>query len=139
MDAHPICQRLKSLREDRLGISTEAMAERIRAVGRAEGLTITGGSVSRYERNRVPRADYIGAVARVAGVSTDWLIHGEESDEAVRGAGDRRRAWADRLRALADQLEADYVEPEEGAPPVVPRELYKEIGAPEGAAARGES
>src|SRR5262249_42889390 len=39
-------------------------------------------SVARYERGRIPRLPILEAVARLGGVTVEWLLHGEKRMQA---------------------------------------------------------
>jgi transcriptional regulator with XRE-family HTH domain len=74
--------RLKHLRENVLKISQARLAAELDAAGVHGGTTNV--SVMRYEKDeRIPGADYLRAFARLAGVTADWLLNGEE-----QGRGD---------------------------------------------------
>lgn len=69
--------RLKFVRENVLGWSTRRAQQELSA----NGVDIESHStVLRYEKDqRVPGADYVAVLARMAGVSADWLLTGEGS------------------------------------------------------------
>jgi len=79
-------ERLKYVREQLLQLSQADLAGRLVAEGGLSG--ITNVSVMRYEKGlRMPGADYVRAVAQVAGLDLAWLLTGE--GEAVEGATEK--------------------------------------------------
>ena len=64
-----ICNRLAALREDLFGPRGKSeMARR---------LAIRPSTYDRYERDRVPPADLLVKIARIANVTLEWLMTGE--------------------------------------------------------------
>lgn len=66
-----ISDRLKSLRGNR------TLIEFSKLVG------VPVSTVRSYEQGRMPPADYIGVVANICNVSSDWILFGEESDSKL--------------------------------------------------------
>jgi transcriptional regulator with XRE-family HTH domain len=64
-------QRIRQARK-RMGLTQREFAER---------LGIIKVSVARYETGRLPRADLLDKIARLAGVTTHWLLHGEPGSD----------------------------------------------------------
>jgi len=65
------------------------LGKRIRYVRKKLGMTqdkfgtqlgVTKLSVARYESGRLPRVDVLDRIARHAGVSLNWLLHGSDTD-----------------------------------------------------------
>ena|SRR5437879_2907553 len=67
------------------------VGQRIRSVRRGLNLTqaqlgrrlgVIPISIARYEAGRVPRADVLERIARLGGVTTSWLLHGERGGDS---------------------------------------------------------
>jgi|RhiMetdeSRZDD1v2_1073273.scaffolds.fasta_scaffold597319_2 transcriptional regulator with XRE-family HTH domain len=93
----------------------QAVGERVRQARKRLGLTqaqfaerlgVIKGSVARYEAGRIPRTDVLDNIARLSGVTTPWLLHGEARDESRPRpiAGEPLGALG---RELLDQLQAE--------------------------------
>jgi transcriptional regulator with XRE-family HTH domain len=70
MQAPDVGQRIRRIRQ-KLGLTQARFAQR---------LGITKISVSRHEAGRIPRSDLLDAIARLGGVSVEWLLHGQTSE-----------------------------------------------------------
>jgi transcriptional regulator with XRE-family HTH domain len=78
--------RLRHVRET-LGLTRAGFARRLR---------VTRNSVSRYELgHQVPTAEVLVRVARVGGVSLDWLLAGDDAGRRARSG-----EWATTVAAL---------------------------------------
>lgn len=95
--------RLKWVREERLGLKLREMAKRLTE----EGQAVTHVTVARYEDNgkdgRVPGADYVQAVAKLAGVDGGWLLTGAGSPD-----GDGGRGWADDMLNVVRYVQGEH-------------------------------
>ena len=59
-------------------------------------------SVARYEAGRVPRAQVLEKIARIGGVTTSWLLHGEAIETTVsRGRQTTPKELSDVMRLLS--------------------------------------
>lgn len=82
-----IGQRLEYARKVELRVSMREMERMLASLG----VDATYVSVARYEHDeRVPPADYVAAVAQLAGLSPGWLLAGEGAPRpAERGAAEK--------------------------------------------------
>ena len=130
-------ERLRELREKDLRMSARELQEELRRRGVQVDSHTT---ILRYERGRVPRADYVLELARLAGVSPSWVLSGEEprvqpaDGRDLYRAGQHDVAWrvARRLAHIMEDLHAiDATIPVwPGGPlrPLPPAEGKKEAG-----------
>lgn len=109
-----LAARLKYVREQVLGVSQAVMATRLEADGGLDGTTNV--SVMRYEKGeRMPGADFVRAVAQVAGVDPTWLLTGEgvpAASETAEGSATPPGAQSpyDLAREAADLARASAIE-----------------------------
>ena len=98
MELVAVGKRLRELREKHLGLDTLELAALLKEMG-VRGAS--NASVSRYESGkRTPPADYIWAMAHLAGVTTDWILA-----PAPAGAADPYREGVERaIVAMFERL-----------------------------------
>lgn len=71
-DLTTLGERLRWVRENVLRLSTHGLAEKLEA---EEVDDSSNASVTRYEQGkRVPKVEYVAAIAQMAGVSLDWIV-----------------------------------------------------------------
>ena len=129
-------QRLKWVREKRLKRSAYRLVDDLKAVGvDIESHT----TVYRYEKGRMPPADYVAALAELAGMTTDEIMRpgraqgDAESDATADTRGAARHLAADLLEDMAARLRE---EAGRGAPEI-PEDAYRPEPPP-GERERGE-
>lgn len=89
-------ERLKHVRENVLGISQAKLAARLEESGVPDGTTNV--SVMRYEKgDREPSAEYVRALAALAGVDAGWLLTGEGEEARPSEAEE----WTEHVLQLA--------------------------------------
>jgi transcriptional regulator with XRE-family HTH domain len=79
----------------RIGQVRGRLALTQRQFGRRVG--VSRNAVSLYERGRIPRSAVLDRIARLGGVSVEWLLHG--SVQAPPPSGDR--AWQEAVGLLS--------------------------------------
>jgi transcriptional regulator with XRE-family HTH domain len=92
----------------------QSIGERIRLIRRQLDLTqsefskklgVIQVSVARYEAGRVPKAQVLEKIARIGGVTTSWLLHGEATETTDPQA---RQTTTKELRDLVRLLSPDW-------------------------------
>lgn len=102
-------KRLKFAREQKMRAGLREMERSLKE----GGLEANHVSIARYERDqRVPPADYVQAVARMAGLSAGWVLAGEGTPD--RATPDAKEAAFNMIAAAVDAARAPTPRASEG-------------------------
>src|SRR5215831_14600949 len=96
MESREIGDRIRQIRK-RLGLTQAEFAKQ---------LGVIQVSIARYEAGRIPRANVLERMARLAGVTLSWILRGEHERQSPTGTD--RTIW-EPLRGLVARLQAEFV------------------------------
>jgi transcriptional regulator with XRE-family HTH domain len=89
--------RMRWVRERALGLTIAELATEMAR----SGSHVSANSISRYEREvRIPDVEYVRVLSEMSGVSTDWILKGENP----RGAQGELSYVIQRLERLTEEL-----------------------------------
>jgi transcriptional regulator with XRE-family HTH domain len=91
MQDHDVGERIRRIRQQ-LDLTQSEFSKK---------LGVIQVSVARYEAGRVPRAQVLEKIARIGGVTTSWLLHGEATETTdPRGRQTTPKELSDVMRLL---------------------------------------